>query len=75
MKIEVRDSGSQPCQACGSTPLLYTVSANNAMEAELKTALLTPTRFWQVGRKRHNRFVEARVDEVGALLRAWTLGG
>lgn len=73
MKIEIRDSGETRCPTCNSTALLHSVTANRALEAELKTVLLEPTR-WNPAKRRRNRKIAERVDEVGALLRAWTIG-
>ena len=73
MRIEIRDSGEKRCEACGATALLHSVTSNRALEAELREALLEPSR-WNPAKRRRNRAIEKRVDEVGALLRAWTLG-
>lgn len=74
MRIEIRQSGGEPCPECGATPLVHAPALNRHLEQDVHAAIDgLNVGWWRPMKRRHHRKSKELFAEVAQRLREDTI--
>lgn len=75
MKIEIRASGGDACECCGSFPVVFVPSSNRHLEAELAAVFKQGAPWYRPFKRASYRRVEREIARLSGELRGLTVKG